>query len=261
VNPHALKLRRDAVAKVLELPSNPWQTLRLIAVTCVGIEIMLIVLHIVVTRLAASAGITSEDGHIGGFDLSDESTLAVWFSSFQLMLLALTCLALSWVDSANSERPGPTWTWKLAALVFFVMSVDETSGLHEIFGKGMALIFSGLPLTDRMWGMLPYALLLAVVFAAMTLRLYSRPPFLIGTLATGAAWFVGQTADQFSQSGYVPYGVTVVIEEGLEMLGATVLLVTLGALLLTLVKEHAPEAEAGVSLKRPRRVPSGAAAT
>ncbi len=234
---NSLVKKQELATSFLGLAQKPERAVGKIALVLVAIELILVALHFAIVLIAASLDIRTEDGTIGAFDLGDEATMASWLSTTQLLVLALLCLTISWFDRQDM-RPSPaTWLWRFAALVFLVMSIDEGSGMHEVFGKLMVVLFPAAPLTDRMWGMLPYAILLTLVFSGTALRLRSETRLMVGVVAGGLCWIVGQTVDQLQA---FPRMVSVAVEEGLEMLGGTVLLVTFGLALIRYARRHAP---------------------
>jgi hypothetical protein len=229
MNDQGLNARRELLCNFLTLADRPSQSLKWLIFGFFSFELLLVILHIAARSVLQGVAGGTSDGHVGAFDLADEATLAVWFSSFQLTLLSLAAVGLSWADRSGPEPESRTALWKIAALLFFVMAIDETAGLHEVFGKGMALVFSGLPLSARHWGMLPYALTVTAVIGGAAARFRKRPTYLAGVLAAWLLWVLGQAADQLSP--FDP-NVNIVLEEGLEMAGTTVLLATLAQFLV-----------------------------
>ena len=146
-----------------------------------------------------------------------------------MLLLGVVAIGLSWVDRGGPAPARRVAMWVFAGLMFFTMAIDETSGLHEIFGKRHG---------D---GVLRFALTAPHVgnVAVCDSHHDGARSDLPATVAPQAIpcrcrdrlvlWVVGQTADQVSP--FVP-DANIVIEEGLEMLGATVLLATLAQFLV-----------------------------
>ena len=234
-----LTRRRTLVRDLLALSDPPRRTLGRLLVAFVAIEAVLIALHLVATGPLAPLAAQAKDGHIGGFDLDDEATLAVWFSSFQLLLIAVVCLFLSWFDRRRALRVPGAWAWKPAALVFFFMAVDETAGLHEVFGKVMLRLLPDAGLSASLWWSLPYAAALGFVFLMAGVRLLRRPGRLALLIAAGGLWVVSDVLEHMQRlSGRVD----VALEEGFEMLGATLLLAALGLTLIELARAPSPQA-------------------
>ncbi len=233
MNQDPISKKQELVGSLLGLAGEPGRAVIKTAVVIVAIEVILVVLHFTVVELAASLDIRTEDGNIGAFDLGDEATMASWLSTIQLLVLGLLCLMISWFDRDGPRALPATWVWRYTAAVFVIMSIDEGSGLHEVFGKLMVVLLPEVPLTDRMWGMLPYGILLMLVFAGTALSLKPHGPLPLGVVLGALCWIVGQTVDQL-QAFTRP--VSVAIEEGLEMLGGTVLAVTFGLALIRLAR-------------------------
>jgi len=221
--------RRELVSRWIGLSEDPRRFLRRVLVGFVAVECALVVLHFLARYLARELEIGSSDGHVGGFDMADEANLTVWFSSFQLLIVSLLCLLADWSRQADDAGSARSWRW--GTLVFLFMAIDETSGLHEIFGKAMVRLLPGVPLADRTWWLIPYALGLGAALILMARELAREPKLLLLAACAPACWVVAVGADHIS-SGTA----AVAIEEGLEMLGATLLLAALGEFLIRQVR-------------------------
>ena len=164
------------------------------------------------------------DGHIGGFDLNDEATVAVWFSSFQLLLISLCCWLNSFVDRTSIGAVGSRRFWRFGFYLFLIMSVDETGGLHEIFGKAMNIIFPALSISPSIWWTIPYALAIGFFLLFLLFKSIRQPTLLVILAAFTLSWF---TANALEHIHVFDMSVNIAIEEGLEMFGATMLLLAL----------------------------------
>jgi len=222
--------RRSFLDGLMGLAADPRRFVTRAALVLLAIEAALVAAHLLVTGLFGATAALTADGHIGAFDLDDEATLAVWFSSFQLLLLACTCRLIGWIDA---DRPLPIDSqrvWSHASLLFLFMAIDETAGLHELVGKLGATVAAGLPIEMSVWWTVPYAVGLAPILFYAALQISHRPRLSFGVGAGIACWLVANCLERVRiTSGPL----NVALEEGFEMVGATVLLVTFGMYLLT----------------------------
>lgn len=197
-----------------------------VALLCV--EAVLLGCHVTVTRILAEVAARTRDGHIGVFDLDAEGSLGTWFSSVQLLALAAVCWALSWCDRAAGKR---RWGWRLGAVLFLFMSLDETAVIHETFGGLMKRALPAIPLSASGWWSLPYAAGLGAVGLFVGFRLRGAPRLLLTAACAGACWVVAVSFEHVHVSAA---WFNTLVEEGLEMVGATVLLAAMVGLLMDL---------------------------
>lgn len=175
-------------------------------------------------------------------DLKQEVNLAVWYSSLLLLLAGIGAWAVSQVALERSGR----WMaglWKLAALVFFWISMDETAQIHEKAGVWFTVHLGRLPdLTQGGYGVfawlliaLPFALVFIVCIlrvARWSVALHARSQTLMW--AATACWIVVLGAE-FVQAQLVRWsldrGLQGAVEEGLEIMGSTLFLLAFAGLL------------------------------
>ena len=163
-----------------------------------------------------------------------EANLPSWYSSFILLLAA----AILWSIGSEARREGEPGAlrWTGLALVFFLLSVDETAGVHELASGLTGRAVGGAGVLFYAW-VLPgglFALAVAAVYFRFLLALPGRTRawviaaagcYLAGALglemATG--WYVS-TFDTKRSLAYV--GLTHA-EELLEMVGVVALVYAL----------------------------------
>ena len=213
--------RRTLLESLLALSDDPRRMLGRLLVLLVVAQALLIAMHSAVTTLFADLAAQTQDGHIGGFDLDDEATLAVWFSGSQLLALSLVCLLLSWSDTVKTIRFSSAVMWRYTGAIMLIMSVDEVAGLHEVVGLAMAGLFPQAPIDKSLWWSIPYALALAPVFGFAVIRFVRNPILVAATVCSGLLWVA---ANALERVFLLPGTVNVALEEGFEMLGATMLL-------------------------------------
>lgn len=135
------------------VPRQWWSPLAILAVggaLIAGLE----GLYAWMPRIAAH----TTDGRVMAFDLDSEGSLGAWFSSLTLLAASLTAwLVFTIRRHQPDDYRGRFGTWRWAALVVFVMSVDEAASLHEGFKELMAYLtgqrFGG---DGSLWWVLAY---------------------------------------------------------------------------------------------------------
>lgn len=166
------------------------------------------------------------DGTVAAFDLDGEGSLAVWFSSVVLMLAASVAVLVYTIrrHKADDYR-GYYRIWLWAAWCWLLMSIDETSSLHEGF-MGMMTYLTGTSLygDGSVWWMIPYFFLLGAVGSRLFLDM--RPCRLSrGALLVAAGCYAGAVGTQVLGDGLTR---AVMLEEGAEMVGNLFLLLAMG---------------------------------
>jgi hypothetical protein len=171
----------------------------------------------------------ASDGKVAAFDLDGEGSLAVWFSSMTLALAGLAAILVYMIRRHKTDDyRGHYRVWLWAALCWFVMSIDETSSLHEGFKEMMVVLTGDRVFGDgSIWWVAPYFFLLGAV--GMRLLVDMRPSWLSsGALLTTAACYglavLAQLGWVLPESG----ARGVMVEEGAEMLGNLMLLLAMG---------------------------------
>ena len=220
------------IRALVGLSPDPQRALWVLLSILLACQLFLVILHFIATVVLADLAAQTVDGHISGFDLDSEGTLAVWFSSLQFLLIGLLCLFISWFDRGEGKRHRPL-LWKYGGLVFTLMSIDETAVLHETFGGSMVRFFPGIPLSASMWWAIPYGILLGIfmLFLLLTLRQRFGPLALV--LSGGGLWLL---AVFFEMYLIFPHWLNVTLEEGAEMLGALCFIAALAFFLIDLVR-------------------------
>jgi hypothetical protein len=158
------------------------------------------------------------------FDLDVESNLPTWLGAIQFFGVAVCAALLS--RSATGRR---ALAWRVVALLFVFLSLDEIAQLHEEIVDRVATSPTG----DAWFWPFFYAPLGAAVLAALwvlldDVRLYVGSALLVvvslGLLA--ASVFLDAAATQFVDEPWL-YEPELVLEEGAELLGSGILIVLL----------------------------------
>lgn len=146
------------------------------------------------------------------FDLDEENNIPTWFSGFLLLNNAFFLFLI-----AGTKRDY-VLHWKLLALGFLILSIDEVAGLHESFNTA----------TDVNWA-IPGAVLVSVVglmFVPFLLSLERR--LAVRFVLAGALYISGaigvELLSEDMDEDEMAYGFATALEEGMEMFGALMFL-------------------------------------
>ncbi|MGH7818678.1 MAG: tetratricopeptide repeat protein [Candidatus Binatia bacterium] len=171
------------------------------------------------------------------WNLDKEHNLPTWFAGVQLVLVALAALDCFEVEKRSKPVSfPPAGAWALLSLSFFYLSLDETTVLHE--GVLRNEIRDLLP-PDSLWlSLLPWQLVfgpalavLAALMLALFVTRFLRMPALLNAAVGGLGCWVtavlleGLAKPVFMARARGLYREEVALEEGFELLGATLLLV------------------------------------
>jgi len=169
------------------------------------------------------------DGRVAAFDLDGEGSLAVWFSSMTLALAGMVAVLVFAVRRHRTDDfPGRYRVWLWAATCWFLMSIDETSSLHEGFKEMMVLLTGTRVFGDgSIWWVAVYFFLLGSVGTRLLVDMrecWLSSGVLLGTAACYLVAVVAQLGWILPESG----ARGVMLEEGAEMVGNLMLLLAMG---------------------------------
>lgn len=175
-----------------------------------------------------SLGKLTTDGRVAALDLDGEGTLAVWFSSFVLLSSAVMALVVYSVRRHRADDyQGRYRIWIWAALVWLLMSIDETASLHEGFKELMAVVSGTRIVGDgSIWWIVAYFFVLGSVGSRLLLEMRECRASTVSLLLAAACLGVAVLAQinvVLPDSG----ARGIALEEGLEMLGDLILLLAM----------------------------------
>ena len=212
--------------------TGPTLAVRTVIRTLAACVAFLAIAGAVVMYVKLGLGHDSVYGLVRRFDLDAEMNIPTWFSSGLLLISAglYGYIALrAWAEGDRFRRH-----WRGLALIFLVMSIDETAGLHGLMTKPLR---TSLHLT----GIFYYSWVLPVM-VGLALFLISYARFIWHLPSHTRKWMVlsgivyvsGALGGELAEGAYksavgidVIFGTLTVIEETLEMAGATMLIYTL----------------------------------
>lgn len=204
-----------------------------IAWTLIAIAAGLFVLHLGLQYLNLSYN--EKHGQIfelsNRFDFDDEASVPTWFSQglWVLTALASTLAAKLAIQRRNKQ------IWLVMAGVAILFSVDEVSGLHEFVLQSLHLLIFGdtqapTSAINAWWLILPLIIAFGFVlfkrlYHALNLKLW---------LLMSLGWFIFLTGalglelygNDLVRTTFYYQGIVVGLEEGLEMIGAIIVLFT-----------------------------------
>jgi hypothetical protein len=168
------------------------------------------------------------DGRVAALDLDGEGSLAVWFSSMTLAVAGLVAILVFAVRRhRRDDYSGRYRVWLWAAACCFLLSLDETSSLHEGFKEMMTCVTGTRLYGDgSIWWVIAYFFLLAGVGIRLLLDM-RECKLSSASIVAAAGCYVAAVAAQLGwilpQSG----ARGVMLEEGAEMVGNLLLLLAM----------------------------------
>jgi len=176
----------------------------------------------------------SASGRIEALDLTAEGSLASWFSTTMLSLAA----AAAWVVySVRKHRAddyhGRYRVWLTAGIAWLLLGVDESASLHETFRDVMVGTTGHNGFGDgSIWWIGAYGLVLTVVGVRLFLdikecRTSTVALGLTGTCYLAAVLLILNVERQWLPQVLLPATYTVMIKEGLELVGNLFLLTSM----------------------------------
>ncbi len=161
------------------------------------------------------------------FDLDEEQSVPTWYSAALLGFAALLTAAVAAARRRDGARD--VGRWRLLAWVMTYLSFDEIAGIHETVNS----------LSPINWT-IPFGLL-AIVVGSLFLPFLARqaPATRWGFVAAGVVYLGGAAGVEFLTSQFFDesnkrefyYALFTVVEEGMEMFGAVLMIHTLLALM------------------------------
>ena len=229
-----------------ELPG--WRALCL---TVLAVDVLLLILHMVAVAFANDI----PNFVYGLFNLGMESNLPTWWASVLWLGVSAAAFFCLSAELASPCRGRLAPLWALVGLVFLVASIDEVATIHEEVGSFLArertwspvlqLFPGGSPGSPWIVFCLPLVALALLVIAAFLWRRFARRPALrLCTLIAAVCYGLAVACDYYQgldtiskdavaalagMSGPALSRATVPVEESLENLGSSLLLLALFA--------------------------------
>lgn len=207
----------------------------------VGVSIVFIVLNLLRLAWIDALGPDVLNGLWDRLNLDYEQTFPTWFSSVMLLSASLTLVAIT----AEKQRAGECFArhWAGLALIFCLLSIDEVAGAHEALIGPVRRLVGAQGLLHFAW-VIP-GMLFVLAFAATYLRFvwHLSPRFRKLFVASGATYVFGAVVMEMVSGEIVThlghhlfFNLEATVEEGCEMLGASLFVYTVLTYLQTMVR-------------------------
>ena len=203
--------------------------------TFLALDLLFVVLYLISTlpeirELTVSHRLACLDLDVEGNLPTNYAILKLYFSSI------ISILMIFWYKNTS-----PLF-WKVAAIVLFIIGLDESAGLHELWAAGIATkLFGNQYLHGNQYTILPYAFILGTFYLS-SLRLFPKNSKLVFVcfILSGISFILSQDAEWTFRPAMAIMSYTfemlspalggggketfmIAWEEGLEMIGYSLL--------------------------------------
>jgi hypothetical protein len=160
-------------------------------------------------------------------DVNRESTAVVWFTSALLWTIALFCGYAAAVNWSTGEPKGTRIGWLIIASGFVVLSVDETSQLHERVGEKVS-DFVHVPFLPSLYSWVLVVAPIALAGAVWMVRWFVRTiglrcPTTKLVIAAVGLWTLVPVLETLDPTLSAPDWL-IILEETCETMGGTLFL-------------------------------------
>jgi hypothetical protein len=184
------------------------------------------------------------------WNLNAEKGYGTLFATAQLFILGMIVLITSRADYGENARWNEKLPWFMVASVYFFIGLDDCVGIHENFiAIGGRLALDSLVfhfVHEWLWFYGPAAMVVVIFFASFFLKRFSYSPKILGAMFVALTLWVGVLILEGLQkkASTVDYDYTRIligIEEGFEMLGATLFIIGFSNHLKNLQEKSIPK--------------------
>ena len=169
------------------------------------------------------------------WNLNAEKGYGTLFATAQLFVLGMVVLVTARVDYGESAPWSEKLPWFMVAFVYFFIGLDDCVGIHENFiaiGGKLALDSVAFHfIHEWLWFYGPFAVVVVIFFAKFFMKRFSYSPKVMGTMFVALTLWVGVLIlEGLSKKVVDPVSydytrILIAIEEGFEMLGATLFII------------------------------------
>ena len=169
------------------------------------------------------------------WNLNAEKGYGTLFATAQLFILGMVVLITARADYGENAPWSEKLPWFMVAFVYFFIGLDDCVGIHENFiaiGGKLALDSVAFHfIHEWLWFYGPVAVVVVIFFARFFLKRFSYSPKVMGTMFVALTLWIGvlileglskKVVDPLS---YDYTRILIGIEEGFEMLGATLFII------------------------------------
>jgi hypothetical protein len=169
------------------------------------------------------------------WNLNAEKGYGTLFATAQLFILGMVVLITARADYGENAPWSEKLPWFMVAFVYFFIGLDDCVGIHENFiaiGGKLALDSVAFHfIHEWLWFYGPVAVVVVIFFARFFLQRFSYSPKIMGTMFFALTLWIGVLVlEGLSKKVVDPLSydytrILIGIEEGFEMLGATLFII------------------------------------
>ena len=169
------------------------------------------------------------------WNLNAEKGYGTLFATAQLFILGMVVLITARADYGEGAPLSEKLPWFMVASVYFFIGLDDCVGIHENFiaiGGKLALDSVAFHfIHEWLWFYGPVAVVVVIFFARFFLQRFSYSPKIMGTMFIALTLWIGVLVlEGLSKKVVDPLSydytrILIGIEEGFEMLGATLFII------------------------------------
>ena len=162
------------------------------------------------------------------FDLDDEASVPTWFSQVMFLFIGTGAAWTAFLSRTVAIRR----LWQLIAVIGVLLSIDEISGLHELFLQSLHNLFfrdaAPTSLNNAWLIVAPFILLAVTLFIWKVAKLLPKRTILLFVGAISiflvGAIFVDLLASIVERESFLNQGLLIAAEETLELFGIVTVL-------------------------------------
>ena len=185
------------------------------------------------------------------FDLDQENNIPTYFAAAQVFLVAFLMIEIYLTERKHLKNIVPgTWIWILLGAAFAYLAIDDVFSIHEYVLRHTT---RDLMPPDSLWiSLMPWQIIfgpllagIAALLIAVMLARFNKNKTLLRLAAAGLSCWVlavlmeGLAKPVFMAQGWYQAGV--VLEEGLELVGGTLFLLTFAKYAADLKADFRPD--------------------
>lgn len=185
------------------------------------------------------------------WNLNAEKGYGTLFATAQLFILGMVVLITARADYGENAPWSEKIPWFMVAFVYFFIGLDDCVGIHENFiaiGGKLALDSVAFHfIHEWLWFYGPVAVVVVIFFARFFLKRFSYSPKIMGTMFIALTLWIGVLVlEGLSKKVVDPLSydytrILIGIEEGFEMLGATLFIIGFSKHLKNLQEKSHPK--------------------
>ncbi len=202
-----------------------------LAWTLIGVTLIMLVLHLLLQYLNLVV-YQEQNGFVfelsNRLDLDDEISVPTWYSQILLFTIGIGAFLAAYLQNRQASRR----LWVIIGCLGLLLSIDEAASLHELVLQSLHNMYflDTFPTVSRnaWWLITPLIVLPAGLLIWQAIKLLPKRTALFfilgGVLAVIGGTIVDAVAVIVPTTTFLYQGILVGFEEGLELLGSTIVL-------------------------------------